>query len=419
VRAIPDRFVDDADVLLETDAGSACELTELVALALRRNPRRPHLLVSRVLGKHIPADPRVVLDSGSRLGGLVEAALVAPAAVVVGYAETATGLGHAVADRLDSDYLHSTRRRVAGVAHAGAFEEEHSHATRHLLLPEDPGLLTRPGPLVLVDDEFSTGSTAMNTIAALHALRPRDQYVLAAHVDVRPSSDRARLARFAADLGTEIVVVATARGLVRLPDDFARRAAVAPGRSGPSGTRPGSRADVHVARAAWPSGVREGGRHGFTADDRRRAGRAARAVALEVAGQVVGESILVLGTEELMYAPTLVAAELAGFLGDAGTVLVSSTTRSPVVTIDEPGYPIRTAISFVAHDDPVDGPTARFAYNVAPIGGASGFSDIVVVVDSVADTPALHAPDGLVAAVAGLCRRVTVVVLPTYRPAAA
>ncbi len=67
-------------------------------------------------------------------------------AVVLGYAETATGLGHSVADGLGTaPYLHSTRRPVAGVATAGGFEESHSHATSHLLLPEDPALLAGTG----------------------------------------------------------------------------------------------------------------------------------------------------------------------------------------------------------------------------------------------------------------------------------
>ena len=70
-----------------------------------------------------------------------------------------------VADGLGlAPYLHSTRRPVAGVAPAGGFEEAHSHATSHLLLPEDPALLAGDGPLVLVDDEFSTGNTVLNTI---------------------------------------------------------------------------------------------------------------------------------------------------------------------------------------------------------------------------------------------------------------
>ena len=47
----------------------------LLGLALRRNPRRAQLLVSRVLGKHVPTDPRVVQAAGLLLGGLVADAL--------------------------------------------------------------------------------------------------------------------------------------------------------------------------------------------------------------------------------------------------------------------------------------------------------------------------------------------------------
>jgi orotate phosphoribosyltransferase-like protein len=398
---------------LETDPGqSSTELGAMVGIALRRNPRRPHLLVSRVLGKHIPVDPRIVLDSGSRLGAAAGAVLDEAPGLVIGFAETATGLGHAVAAALGADYLHSTRRRVDGVATAGGFEEEHSHATGHLLLPEDAAWLTRPGPVVLVDDEFSTGSTAMNTIAALQALRPRAQYVLAAHVDVRPPDERERLARFAADLGTEIVVVAAARGRVWLPPDLVQAAKLA-GRPAAAHDAP---AGVRALRCGWPIGVREGGRHGFATGDQRPAEQAAARVAADVAGVLVADRILVLGTEELMYAPTLIAAQLAGRCGDGATVSTSSTTRSPVVAIDEPGYPIRNGLTFAAHDDPEEGTLTRFAYNVAPIGDAPGFSDVVVIVDGAGDAAALWARDGLVAAVAPHCRRVTVVVLPTYRP---
>src|SRR6201991_4808005 len=47
----------------------------LLGLALRRNPRRAQLLVSRVLGKHVPTDPRLVRAAGLLLGGLVADAL--------------------------------------------------------------------------------------------------------------------------------------------------------------------------------------------------------------------------------------------------------------------------------------------------------------------------------------------------------
>ncbi|WP_424887646.1 phosphoribosyltransferase domain-containing protein, partial [Streptomyces sp. XH2] len=214
---------DRLGVSLDGDA----RLPELLGLALRRNPKRAHLLVSNVLGKHVPASPAVVYGSGFGLGRRVRELLgdaEAARAVVLGYAETATGLGHAVADGLGlAPYLHSTRRAVAGVATVGGFEEEHSHATSHLLLPEDPEFFAGDGPLVLVDDEFSTGRTVLNTIAALHAGFPRSRYVVVALVDMRSEEDRARLERFAAELGARVDLVALASGTVRLPEGVLER----------------------------------------------------------------------------------------------------------------------------------------------------------------------------------------------------
>lgn len=90
----------------------------------------------------------------------------------------------------------------------------------------------------------------------------------------------------------------------------------------------------------------------------------------------------------------------------------STTTRSPVLAVDDPGYAIRTRLVFPAHDDPADGPGERYAYNVA--GG--GFDAVVAVVDSAADTPALHAPDGLPARLAAHVPHVLLAVVPSYVP---
>ncbi|MFD5741882.1 phosphoribosyltransferase domain-containing protein, partial [Streptomyces massasporeus] len=197
-------------------------LTGLLGLALRRNPKRAHLLVSNVLGKHVPQSPSVVYGYGVELGRRVRELLgarEAGRAVVLGYAETATGLGHSVADGLGlAPYLHSTRRPVAGVATAGGFEEAHSHATSHLLLPEDPALLGGDGPLVLVDDEFSTGNTVLNTVRDLHARYPRRRYVVVALVDMRSAADAGRLEEFAREIGARVDLVAAASGTVRLPE---------------------------------------------------------------------------------------------------------------------------------------------------------------------------------------------------------
>nr|WP_286169410.1 phosphoribosyltransferase [Actinospica acidiphila] len=404
----------------------------MLGLALRRNPKRAHLLVSNVLGKHVPQAPSVVYGHGVDLGRRVRELLgdaAAARAVVLGYAETATGLGHSVADGLGAaPYLHSTRRPVAGVATAGGFEESHSHATSHLLLPEDPSLLAGDGPLVLVDDEFSTGNTVLNTVRDLHARYPRERYVVVALVDMRSAADAGRLEEFAREIGARIDLVTVASGTVRLPDGvlekgqalvaehesaaapsgpFAQYPAPLEGAPSPSGRI--TRADLR-----WPARLPDGGRHGFTPAHRTALENALPAMADRIATAlpVDAHRVLVLGFEELMYAPLRLAAELERTT--TAEVRYSTTTRSPVLAVDDPGYAIRTRLVFPAHDDPADGPGERYAYNVA----GAGFDAVVAVVDSVADTPALHAPDGLLARLAEHTPHVLLAVVPSYAPAA-
>ncbi|MFE0509063.1 phosphoribosyltransferase [Streptomyces sp. NPDC058964] len=393
-------------------------LTGLLGLALRRNPKRAHLLVSNVLGKHVPQSPGVVYGHGFALGRRVRELLgdeEAAAAVVLGYAETATGLGHAVADGLGlAPYLHSTRRPVAGVAPAGGFEESHSHATSHLLLPEDPALLVGDGPLVLVDDEFSTGNTVLNTIRDLHERYPRKRYVVVALVDMRSPADAGRLEGFAREIGARVDLVAAASGTVRLPEGVLEKGQelVARYESRETPAQPADTGRIARVELRWPRGLPDGGRHGFTPAHRARLESALPAMAARVAETIPGAArrVLVLGFEELMYAPLRLARELEQVV--PAEVRFSTTTRSPVLAVDDPGYAIRSRLVFPAHDDPADGPGERYAYNVA----GAGFDAVVAVVDSAADTPELHAPGGLLAQLAAHAPHVLLAVVPSYVP---
>jgi hypothetical protein len=148
---------------------------------------------------------------------------------------------------------------------------------------------------------------------------------------------------------------------------------------------------------------------------------AARAAADWLSGRLVGSrSVLVLGTEELMYLPTLLADHLDDRLLDAA-VTVQSTTRSPVHAADVPGYAVRRAVTFAAPDDP-----ARISrvHNLADPGllPADGrrwadqrSDDVVVVVDA----PAAQCA-GLVEALRPFAgRAVHLVTVPAAEPATA
>lgn len=370
------------------------QIADLVQPGLRKNPRRAHLLVSTVLGKHLPTDPVRVRDAGDRLGDLVRAVLGEQDAVVLGFAETATGLGHCVAARIDAAcYLHSTRRVVPGAVTLTGFEEGHSHATSHLLQPM-PGDVFTPGlPLVLVDDEISTGATALDAIEALHEFAPRTHYVLATLVDMRTDADRDRFAAAAAALGARIDTVCLASGATVLPEGLVATVAELPAAElNPVADRRGASARLQLP---WPREVPEGGRHGFL-----RADRAGFEQATAVAGKMLrdqlvteypGRPVIVLAHEELMYLPLCLAVEIA----ESGVpVRYQTTTRSPAYVLDEPGYPLRRGFRFPAPETDEEKP--RYLYNACWPDDPDADPVLVFVADSPADSERLHAPGGLV-----------------------
>src|SRR3546814_18579343 len=105
--------------------------------------------------------------------------------LVIGMAETAVGFGAGVhrafsATRPDTVYMVSTRHPTGNELFA-RFEEEHSHASAHLIhLPVDPDvreMMLNARSLVLVDDEASTGKTFINQIGRASFRERVCQYV--------------------------------------------------------------------------------------------------------------------------------------------------------------------------------------------------------------------------------------------------
>jgi hypothetical protein len=449
---------DRLGITLATAPGSLLPVGALVGLAVRRNPKRAQLLVSRVLAKHVPTSPALALGAARLLGAAVarelgltpadhtasgppleEAArallarlagdapsdappLPLPPApsggeqiATLGYAETATGLGHVVAEYLGSYYLHSTRLSTP-VRPFGGFEEEHSHATGHALVPSDPTRLARAATVVLVDDELSTGRTVLNTVRELHAAwlpeaahdagpsagtPPRRRYVVATLVDLRSAEDRAEFERLADELGCALTVVALGEGSVGLPAGVLERAAhwlaESPGPAVPPGDLappPGGlahlRGDLGTIRSAR-FGVDTAGPHGVRLAELAAPAARAASAALARAGVPRDGRVLVLGAEEHLALPLAIADALAA---DVPGVLVSSTTRSPVHVHDEPGYAIRSALTFASHDHALDGAPGtgrRHAYNVLTPG--ERFDAIVYVPEAGTEPEDLASPD--------------------------
>lgn len=436
---VADRF----GVRLHTDDSPiGWELPDLVGVALRKNPRRAHLLVSSWLGKHVPVAPDLIRGSGQLLGLLVAeslggsvpglrdaadalrsgdagpvAALIADrrptvATSVFGFAETATGLGHCVAEALlPAVYLHSTRREIDGVPVALRFEEGHSHATAHLAQPHPGDLLTSDDVVVLVDDELSTGTTAMAAITALQQFAPRRRYVVAALVDLRNTADATTLHAYAAQRGLEITVVALASGRVDLPAGLTAAAAAFIAAHPAPEIGFSAAPDVTRVVLPWPAELPEGGRHGIRAVESAALDAAvAAAVSPLAAALPTGVArVLVVGTEEFMYLPLRLAEALSG---PDRSIRFQTTTRSPVHPEADAGYPVRRAFRFAGPEGDTD--TPRHLYNADWSG--SDPDAIMIVLDAAADTPALYAPDGLLAALGTIGVPLVVAVVPGADP---
>ena len=371
----------DGIVLADTGSSSSWTATQLVRPGLRRNPRRAHLLVSTVLGKHIPVDPDVVIAAGNELAALVRTAVNGSDVDVLGFAETATGLGHTVATALGAHcYLHSTRRPVPGMTVHGEFEEGHSHATDHLLMPTSADLLAGDLPLILVDDEISTGATALDALRQIHASAERAHYVIASLVDMRTAEHLAAAAAVATELGVRIDNVSLAQGSVELEQGLVETVLDLPDPVfNPTAAQPGSvrRVDAH-----WPATLPDGGRHGFLRSDAAGFDSAIDDLSATVAAALPESApVVVIGHEELMYLPLRLAAALQK---RGHRALFQTTTRSPAYVLDVPDYPLRRGFEFAA---PEDESGLRYLYNASGPHEAT----LVLVADAPADTDALAA----------------------------
>jgi hypothetical protein len=359
------------------------------------------------LGKHIPVPVDDVLGAAHLLGRLVAGSCAGRTPVVVGFAETATGLGHAVASVAGADggsapYVHTTRRPAPSGARVLQFLEEHSHATDQTLALLPDGLvgqatLADDVPLVLVDDEISTGTTAINAIRALHAVWPRSRYVVASLLDSRTPEQHRRMTDVGRELGAQITSVALLGGTVTTPDDVLTRAAALLDALPAPTTADRTQVPVTRHEVTLPPGVPTLAAQGWDRHCEALLGEALREVADALPVHRDGRT-LVLGDEEFMYVPQRLAAALGG------QVRTSTTTRSPAAAVDTEGYPLRTVVSFPATEDP---DRAAFAYNVAPSsqadrGNAPGFDDIVFVTDLPVTG---HVEDGLLTLLAGSARR--------------
>ncbi len=155
--------------------------SDLVRIAKRENnTKRSYLVVNRLQGKHIPVKPSHAMEMFRELAETIKGNYVGERLLLVGFAETATAIGAAVAVELGTKYIQTTREVIEGVEYI-FFSEEHSHATEQKLVKDDmDSCMAEIDRIIFVEDEVTTGKTILNIIGMLEKLYPgKVQYSVA------------------------------------------------------------------------------------------------------------------------------------------------------------------------------------------------------------------------------------------------
>ncbi|OHR63235.1 hypothetical protein HMPREF3291_17070 [Bacillus sp. HMSC76G11] len=364
-------------------------LENLFSMAARINKKRGFLFVSKVLGKHIPVNPALALLTGQALaarymevvhgethperdqilaclnGEAIQKseyrhALREPA-LFIGFAETATALGHAVFENFEhASFFHTTREIVSGMDSIINFEEEHSHATSHRCYV-DESLFENASPIVLVDDEVTTGKTALNIIESIQAKYPRREYTVVSILDWRSEEDQHRFKETEERLGVKIHTVSLVTGLITTTGN-----PVAENQGGKEGSSV-SETEINEIYLSSEDGVTpysskllsapyltHTGRFGLSDQEQLSVDEYCQHAAASLLEFRKGKKTLCLGTGEFMYVPM----KTASFMGEG--IFYQSTTRSPIHPVDREDYAVKSAYPYT---NPEDGETANYFYN--------------------------------------------------------
>jgi orotate phosphoribosyltransferase len=391
-------IIGDLEVTIKV-TGNAFDLPleQLFQMAARINKKRSFLFVSKVLGKHIPVRPHVSLLSGAALGLLyqqfrreplsiqIEQLLqafeapdsaapiyeqmksskmkLAEKTLFIGFAETATALGHSMFDMFEgqASYLHTTRESIGYMASCIDFEEEHSHATTHRCYAADAALFEQAETIVLVDDEMTTGKTTINIIRDLHEKYGRKSYVVASLLDWRSEEHRERFSELEHELGVSVSCLSLVSGQIEVQGAPVESTDYSDEQRGQETETTIDFLYVNHCFAGLAAAGDEvpyllnTGRFGLTAEESLLLDQEVDRAAAYLEQHRTGGKTLCMGTGEFMYIPMRVAAKLGP------QAWYQSSTRSPIHPYIHPDYAVHSAFRFAS---PEHSDVTNFMYNI-------------------------------------------------------
>ena len=361
---------------------------ELVRIAKRENnTRRKYLVVNRLQGKHIPVSPKEALQMFRSLAELIKEAYPSERLLMVGFAETATAIGAAVAIECQAAYMQTTREVIDGVDYL-YFSESHSHATEQKLVKTDlDKIIGKTDRIVFIEHEVTTGNTILNIVrliqktyaqpvsfAVASILNGMNEEALENYKNLKIPVHY--LVKTAHDTYTEIAEQYQADGTCHICTK-------------PQEKEVEQQKEVQqqiemqqTKEAQQPIEVQEisgwiNARRLHTADTYKQACEQLWQEIQQKYGYTkytketeTGRRILVLGTEEFMYPALYVGAKLeeAGY-----TVRMHATTRSPIAVSKEEKYPLHTRYELASL---YDKNRTTFVYDLAE------YEEVLVLTDA-------------------------------------
>lgn len=318
---------------------------ELIRVAKRENNnRRSYLYVNPLQGKHLPVSPSKSLELFSAMARRVESSYRDERVLLIGFAETATAIGAAIAECAGSVdyYMNTTREDVPGTAFL-YFSESHSHATEQRLAVRGlERILGRVDRIVFAEDEVTTGKTIEKLIRVLRQTYG-EKGLRFGIISVLNSMPEDRVLELAQD---GIVCDALCRMRDRYRTDEIERYTYQTPQTLPAGEGPG-RVSLVQRNGGWNCRL--------SCDVQTIRAKTAQftASALDsIPSLASAGSVLVLGTEECMYPGMKLGAEIERRWPEK-RVRFHATTRSPIEVSQDEGYPLfqrSPLVSFYAED---------------------------------------------------------------------
>ena len=399
-------------------------LSDLFKMATRINKKRRFLFVSTVLGKHLAVRPQVPILTGTLLAMMYHQKLTGEEPVLlpsvvkalkqhesapivfqqvedkgidlpeetlfIGFAETATALGHAVFNAFQSKatYIHTTREQLPDIEPFVTFEEEHSHATSHRVYSEQPEKLLQAKRIVLVDDEITTGNTVVNMVETLRKKFPLvKHYTVLSILDWRSEQQQAVFKQLENEWDLTIDFISIMGGQFNCIGEptLTSKQVETTTQEAQEMTILSVKEPIEQKRyrSIAENGIENKepymlatGRFMLTAEQHSEQKNTIKSIADQLKKLRSDGPALVIGTGEFMYVPM----QLATYLGE--DVFVQSTTRSPIYCSEETDYTITEKIAF---ESPENNGVENYLYNIQ----SHPYSELFLVVERIADKDVL------------------------------